>query len=69
MYKTTGIFNSNEPTQARNMNMFSNSSSLESSSNLDIMRMQEESFNKMQTEISMLQNKIRGLETKLGPSS
>jgi hypothetical protein len=30
---------------------------------------QEESFSKMQSEIAQLQNKIRGLESKLAPSN
>ena len=48
MYNTTGIFRSSEQTNNRNnRNMFSNDSSMVSSGNIDIMRMQEESFNKM----------------------
>jgi hypothetical protein len=33
------------------------------------MKMQEQSFSKMQLEIASLQNKIKGLETKLSPYS
>ena len=33
------------------------------------MKLQEESFSKMQLEIIQLQNKIKGLETKLSPYS
>lgn len=42
--------------------------SLESSENNQrFLKMQEESFSKMQQEISSLQKKIKGLETKLSP--
>ncbi len=34
----------------------------------EILRIQEESFSKMQFDIASLQNKIRGLESKLKPS-
>jgi pyocin large subunit-like protein len=36
---------------------------------MEMVKMQEESFVKMQSEISSLQNKIKGLEHKLGPSN
>lgn len=36
---------------------------------MEMVKVQEESFIKMQNEISSLQNKIKGLEQKLGPSS
>ena len=41
----------------------SGNSSLESSTNMEMVKVQEESFVKMQTEISHLKNKIKGLET------
>ena len=43
-------------------------SSLESSQNMEIIKMKEESYKKMATELSCIQDKIKGLETKLGPS-
>jgi hypothetical protein len=37
-----------------------------SSNNIEIMKMQEESFSKIHYDIASLQDKIKGLENKLG---
>ena len=50
-----------------NLNQFSPSQpSIASSSNIEVMKMQEESFSKIHNDIASLQNKIKGLENKLG---
>jgi hypothetical protein len=53
--------------QRQAANQFSPSQpSIASSSNIEMIKLQEESFSKIHNDIASLQNKIKGLENKLG---